>query len=139
MAEVSIESAAKFARRLGYRARDDDLELTIRAVVIGSVFAVINGVVNMFFAFRYAGGLAQYWVILVAYPLCKATELLPRGSLLNPGPFSPKEHVIVMTMAIAGSLAGTLARGWGRARARPLRQARRVQRKILTKARAGER
>jgi uncharacterized oligopeptide transporter (OPT) family protein len=104
----SVESAAAFARRLGYRANDDDLELTVRAVAIGSLFAIINGSVNMFFAFRYAGSLAQYWVILVAYPLCKATELLPRGSVLNPGPFSPKEHVIVMTMAIAGSLAGTL-------------------------------
>ena len=80
----------------------------MRAVLIGSVFAVINGAVNMFFAFRYAGGLAQYWVILVAYPVCKATERLPRGWILNPAPFSPKEHVIVMTMAIAGSLAGTL-------------------------------
>ena len=67
----------------------------------------------MFFAFRYAGGLQQYWVILVAYPICKATERLPAWSLLNPGPFSPKEHVIVMTMAIAGSLAGTLGLSGG--------------------------
>ena len=44
---------------------------------IGALFASINGAVNMFFAFSYAGGLAQYWVILVAYPLCKATEWLP--------------------------------------------------------------
>ena len=71
----------------------------------------------MFFAFRYAGGLAQYWVILVAYPICKATERLPRGRkgfFLNPGPpFSPKEHTLVMTMAIAGSLAGTLGLSGG--------------------------
>jgi uncharacterized oligopeptide transporter (OPT) family protein len=105
--------AAVFARRLGYRSSPNDLELTARAIVIGSLFAVVNGVVNMFFAFRYAGGLAQYWVILVAYPICKVTELLPRGSLLNPGPFSPKEHTLVMTMAIAGSLAGTLGLSGG--------------------------
>lgn len=110
------ESAQEFAARLGYHASPDDLELTARAVVIGSLFSIVNGVVNMFFAFRYAGGLAQYWVILVAYPICKATELLPRGKwgcYLNPGPFSPKEHVIVMTMAIAGSLAGTLGLSGG--------------------------
>ena len=50
-AEPADESAVAFARRLGYRARDDDRELTVRAVLIGSVFAVINGAVNMFFAF----------------------------------------------------------------------------------------
>ena len=69
--------------------------MTARAIAIGSLFAIINGVVNMFFAFRYAGGLAQYWVILVAYPICKATEKLPRGRrglYLNCGPFSPKEY-----------------------------------------------
>ena len=110
------ESAQEFARRLGYRSSPDDLEMTVRAIAIGSLFAIVNGVVNMFFAFRYAGGLAQYWVILVAYPICKFTETLPRGRrglYLNPGKFSPKEHVIVMTMAIAGSLAGTLGLSGG--------------------------
>ena len=52
-------------------------------------------------------------VILVSYPICKATERLPAGSLLNPGRFSPKEHVLVMTTAIAGSLAGTLGLSGG--------------------------
>ena len=104
---------AAFQERQCYRDNPGDLELTARVVVIGSLFAVINGAVNMFFAFRYAGGLQQYWVIIVAYPVCKATELLPRGSALNPGPFSPKEHCLVMTMAIAGSLAGTLGLSGG--------------------------
>ena len=104
---------AAFQERQCYRSNPEDLELTVRVIVIGSLFAVINGAVNMFFAFRYAGGLQQYWVIIVAYPVCKATELLPRGSWLNPGPFSPKEHCLVMTMAIAGSLAGTLGLSGG--------------------------
>ena len=107
------ETVAEFQAKQGYVDNLDDLEMTVRACVIGALFACINGAVNMFFAFRYAGGLAQYWVILVAYPICKATELLPRGSLLNPGPFSPKEHCLVMTMAIAGSLAGTLGLSGG--------------------------
>ena len=46
--------------------------------------------VNMFFQFRYAGGLYQYWVILLSYPLGKLTELFPRGRILNPGPFLAK-------------------------------------------------
>ena len=46
--------------------------------------------VNMFFQFRYAGGLYQYWVILLSYPLGKLTEKFPRGRLLNPGPFLAK-------------------------------------------------
>ena len=99
---------------LGRPAPAVELEFTARVVVVGSLFAVINAVVNMFFAFRYAGGLQQYWVILAAYPICKATEIcFPRGSLLNPGPFSPKEHCLVMTMAIAGSLAGSLGLSGG--------------------------
>ena len=111
-----IEGVAAFQARNNYRNNPDDLELTLRVVLIGSLFAIINGAVNMFFAFRYAGGLAQYWVILVAYPICKATEVLPRGAswwTLNPGPFSPKEHCLVMTMAIAGSLAGSLGLSGG--------------------------
>ena len=90
------ETVAEFQVKQGYVDNLDDLELTVRACVVGSLFASVNGAVNMLFAFRYAGGLAQYWVILVAYPLGKATELLPAGSLLNPGPFSPKEHCLVM-------------------------------------------
>jgi hypothetical protein len=79
-----LPAVKNFALQNGYEASEDDLQLTFRAFFIGGIFAVINATVNMFFAFRYAGGLAQYWVILVSYPLAKATERLPRG-LLNPG------------------------------------------------------
>ena len=106
-------SPEAFAESQGYRPGPRDLEFTFRAAVIGSGFAFINAGVNMFFAFRYAGGLAQYWVILLAYPVARLFERLPRGSLLNPGPFSAKEHCIVMTIAIAGSLAGTLGLSGG--------------------------
>ena len=107
-----MPAVKQFAIRNGYEVDDEDLELTFRAFFIGGIFALLNAAVNMFFAFRYAGGLAQYWVILVSYPVAKATERLPRG-LLNPGPFSPKEHAIIMTIAIAGSLAGTLGLAGG--------------------------
>ena len=60
MPSEAVETAKEFATRCGYRASEGDLELTARACIIGSLFAVINGVVNMFFAFRYAGGLQQY-------------------------------------------------------------------------------
>ena len=103
----------RFAQRVGYNPRIDDRALTLRAVLIGSFFALINAVVNMLFAFRYAGGLAQYYVILLAYPFGRLTERLPAGSRLNPGPFNAKEHCIVMTIALAGSLAGTLGLSGG--------------------------
>jgi hypothetical protein len=45
----------------------EDPVFTFRAGLIGSIFALLNAVVNMLFAFRYAGGLAQYYVILLAY------------------------------------------------------------------------
>ena len=106
-------SPEDFAETQGYRPNPMDLEFTLRAAVIGGAFAFINAGVNMFFAFRYAGGLAQYWVILLAYPVARMFEKLPHGSALNPGPFSAKEHCIVMTIAIAGSLAGTLGLSGG--------------------------
>ena len=107
-------SPAEFAETQGYRPNARDLEFTTRAAVIGGAFAFINAAVNMFFAFRYAGGLAQYWVILLAYPVGRLFErVFPVGSLLNPGAFSAKEHCIVMTIAIAGSLAGTLGLSGG--------------------------
>ena len=56
-----------FARRSGYGATMEDPVFTFRAGLIGSIFALLNAVVNMLFAFRYAGGLAQYYVILLAY------------------------------------------------------------------------
>jgi OPT family oligopeptide transporter len=103
----------EFALSQGYRPSPRDLEFTLRAAIIGGGFAFINALVNMFFAFRYAGGLAQYWVILLAYPVARLFEKFPLGSCLNPGPFSAKEHCIVMTIAIAGSLAGTLGLSGG--------------------------
>ena len=108
-----LGSPEAFAESQGYVCKESDLEFTLRAAIIGGGFAFINAAVNMFFAFRYAGGLAQYWVILLAYPVAKLFEQLPHGSLLNPGPFSAKEHCIVMTIAIAGSLAGTLGLSGG--------------------------
>ena len=79
-----LPAVKQFAIRNGYEVDQNDLEMTVRAFVIGGLFALLNAAVNMFFAFRYAGGLAQYWVILVSYPLAKATERLPKG-LMNPG------------------------------------------------------
>jgi hypothetical protein len=66
----------KFAERNGYQpvGGSGALEFTARAAVIGAGFAFVNALTNMLFAFRYAGGLAQYWCILLAYPLGKATE-----------------------------------------------------------------
>ena len=110
---MAAGSPELFAERTGYRCNPGDLEFTARAALVGSLFAVANAASNMLFAFRYAGGLAQYWCILVSYPLLRLTERLPRGSLLNPGPFTAKEHCLVMTIAIAGSLAGTLGLSGG--------------------------
>jgi len=93
-----MPAVKQFAIRNGYEVDGEDLELTFRAFFIGGLFALLNAAVNMFFAFRYAGGLQQYWVILVSYPVAKATEKLPRG-LLNPGLFrisvSTPTHTVV--------------------------------------------
>ena len=51
-----LGSPELFAERTGYRGSPGDLELTARAALVGSLFAVANAASNMLFAFRYAGG-----------------------------------------------------------------------------------
>ena len=53
--------------------------------------------------YKWCHSLGRYWVIILAYPLGRLTECLPY-SCFNPGPFSAKEHCLVMTIAIAAAL-----------------------------------
>ncbi|KAF9003028.1 OPT oligopeptide transporter [Cyathus striatus] len=82
---------------------------TLRAWVLGIIFAVVFPGINQFFFFRYpsvtVGGLIAQ---LVSFPLGIAwARFLPNtrilGLQLNPGPFTIKEHVIIQIMASVGA------------------------------------
>ncbi|KAJ6616612.1 OPT-domain-containing protein [Mycena sp. CBHHK59/15] len=84
---------------------------TFRAWVIGTIFVGAGGFINQFFSIRFPGitvgsNVAQ----VLAYPCAKLMEFLPTTQYkifgytwsLNPGPFNPKEHMIITIMANVG-------------------------------------
>lgn len=84
---------------------------TIRAWVIGMIFATIGSALNMLFSMRQPYiVIPSYIAQVVAYPVGKAWErFMPNKTIrifgrefeLNPGRFSKKEHTIVVIMANA--------------------------------------
>ena len=78
---------------------------TFRSVLLGSFWGVLLACANILFSFRTNAfsvptGMAQ----LLSYPMgIFLAYILPRG-ILNPGPFSIKEHVLIYI--IAGSAGG---------------------------------
>ncbi|PPQ69348.1 hypothetical protein CVT24_001643 [Panaeolus cyanescens] len=82
---------------------------TIRAWVLGIIWAIVLPGMNQFFYFRYPsvsiGGLVAQ---LLAFPAGRLwARFCPRLSIfgyeLNPGPFTIKEHVLVTIMATVGA------------------------------------
>ena len=86
---------------------------TIRSWAIGLLFVVGGSAVNQLFSIRQPPiGIAPMAIQLLSYPLGKAAEqLLPDVGFsfcgvrhsLNPGPFSPKEHLLITIMANVGT------------------------------------
>ncbi len=82
---------------------------TFRAVVLGTIFAILGTGVNQFFDFRYPGiYLSTYVVQLLAMPCGQLmARILPRRAFsvggwsfsFNPGPFNQKEHMLITIMA----------------------------------------
>ncbi|KAJ7203968.1 OPT-domain-containing protein [Mycena rebaudengoi] len=84
---------------------------TFRTWVIGTVFVGAGGFINQFFSIRYPtiyiySNVAQ----VLAFPFAKLLELLPNRQFttfgwtwsFNPGPFNPKEHMLITIMANVG-------------------------------------
>ncbi|KAJ7775950.1 OPT-domain-containing protein [Mycena maculata] len=83
---------------------------TFRTWVIGTIFCAAEAFLNQFFSIRYPGitigpNVAQ----ILAVPVAKLMEWLPSIEYttfgytwsLNPGPFNPKEHMLITIMANA--------------------------------------
>eukprot|EP00842_Homolaphlyctis_polyrhiza_P000609 jgi/Hompol1/1549/HPOL_005639-RA len=74
--------------------------LTVRMVLLGTMWAVALGLVNGIFSFRTnAFAVSGNVVALLSYPMgLFLARVLPRG-ILNPGPFTLKEHVLIYIIA----------------------------------------
>ena len=55
--------------------------ITARSLVFGAVFASVNSSANMYFNFRYSGGLSQYWVIVVSFVVFRRLSALDARAL----------------------------------------------------------
>ncbi|KAL7278032.1 small oligopeptide transporter [Trametes coccinea BRFM310] len=108
---VLLEDDSPYPEVRSAVANTDDPEMpvnTVRAWVIGIIWAMIIPGMNQFFYFRYpsvtvTGIVAQ----LLSFPLGRLwARFMPRvkvfGFSLNPGPFTVKEHVLVTMMATVG-------------------------------------
>lgn len=84
---------------------------TIRSWVIGMIFTTLGSGINMLFSMRQPLiSIPSYIAQVIAYPVGKAWErFMPNITFrifghecqLNPGPFSKKEHAVVVIMANA--------------------------------------
>ncbi|KAG8844060.1 hypothetical protein FRB96_003293 [Tulasnella sp. 330] len=93
-------------------ANTDDVHMpvgTIRAWVIGLMWAILIPGLNQFFFFRYPSvTIGPLVAQLLSFPLGRALAIVTPdwsifGARLNPGPFSIKEHVLITIMASVGS------------------------------------
>ncbi|KAJ6564729.1 OPT-domain-containing protein [Mycena capillaripes] len=84
---------------------------TFRTWVIGTILVAAGGFLNQFFSIRYpAIGVGVNVAQILAVPFAKLMELLPTTEFvtfgytwsLNPGPFNPKEHMLITIMANVG-------------------------------------
>ncbi|KAF7375383.1 OPT-domain-containing protein [Mycena sanguinolenta] len=92
----------------------DDVNMpanTFRTWIIGSILVAAGAFLNQFFSIRYpAIGVGSNVAQILAVPLGKLMELLPTTEFetfgytwsLNPGPFNPKEHMLITIMANVG-------------------------------------
>ncbi|KAF8496641.1 OPT oligopeptide transporter [Hysterangium stoloniferum] len=89
---------------------DDTMPVdTLRAWLIGFMWAIILPGLNQFFFFRYPSvGIAGIVAQLLSFPIGRAwAAWMPNykifGMPLNPGPFGVKEHVLITIMASVGA------------------------------------
>ncbi|KAJ6505760.1 OPT-domain-containing protein [Mycena vitilis] len=87
---------------------------TFRTWVIGTVLVAVGALLNQFFSIRFPNiGVGPNVAQILAVPLAKLMEFLPNTEFdtfgytwsLNPGPFNPKEHMLITIMANVGFVA----------------------------------
>ncbi|KAJ3310946.1 hypothetical protein HDV04_004552 [Boothiomyces sp. JEL0838] len=80
------------------------LALTFRVLFFGVLWCVCLGFINTLFSFRKNPFRVPPTVVtLLSYPMGVFMEVvLPENTIFNPGPFTIKEHVLIVLMAVAG-------------------------------------
>jgi len=111
-AMIKINSAYAEVRAVVSNHDDTSVPVgTFRAWVIGTIFVAAGGFINQFFSIRFPGiGVGSNVAQVLAYPAAKLLEFLPTPQFttfgytwsFNPGPFNPKEHMIITIMANVG-------------------------------------
>ncbi|KAJ3119155.1 hypothetical protein HK100_000457 [Physocladia obscura] len=78
---------------------------TVRAFTIGFVWCFFLSVVNTLLSFRTnAFGVGANVALILSYPIGLAwAALLPKGNIINPGPFNVKEHTLIYIFASCGT------------------------------------
>lgn len=89
--------------------------LTFRAMVVGTCLVALGSSVSQLMFFKTnPASLSSFFMLAVSYPLLYAmAKYLPAwnislfgyGFCLNPGPFSKKEHLLLMILVSSGSSA----------------------------------
>ncbi|TDL15604.1 OPT oligopeptide transporter [Rickenella mellea] len=112
---LTLEDDSPYPEVRSAVANTDDPSMpvsTIRAWVIGMIFAIIISGLNQFFFFRFPSvTIGNLVAQLLSYPLGRLwAKFMPNvrifGAQLNPGPFCVKEHVLATIMAtVAGGSA----------------------------------
>ncbi|KAJ7741785.1 OPT-domain-containing protein [Mycena maculata] len=117
--ELKVEAAmmainSPYAEVRAVVSNHDDTSVpvsTFRTWVIGTIFVAAGGFINQFFSIRFPGiSVGSNVAQVLAYPAAKLLEFLPMTQFttfgytwsLNPGPFNPKEHMIITIMANVG-------------------------------------
>nr|KAJ3422003.1 hypothetical protein HK105_001565 [Polyrhizophydium stewartii] len=103
-------SAEEYTSAIVPQADDPDMSsFTVRAFVLGTIWAVMLAFANTVFSFRTNSFIVpSSAATLLSYPMgVFLARVLPSG-ILNPGPFTIKEHVLIYVMAASG---GGLAYG----------------------------
>ncbi|KAI0288679.1 OPT oligopeptide transporter protein-domain-containing protein [Russula brevipes] len=103
-----VQEESPYAEVRSAVANTDDPTMpasTLRAWVVGLVWAVLIPGANHFYSFRYPSAfVSEHIPMLLILPICRAwARYVPNRSIfglpLNPGPFNTKEHVIISVMA----------------------------------------
>ena len=83
--------------------------VTARALILGTLSAVINSFIIMVFNFRSGAGLSTFWITVVAFAVFKGLDKhVPLGHFLHRRDFTPQEHGFVVLMASAAKFRQSL-------------------------------
>ncbi|KAF8340507.1 OPT oligopeptide transporter protein-domain-containing protein [Cantharellus anzutake] len=111
------DSPAAMVRRSVPETDDPMLpSFTFRVVVLGTVMCTLGASISQLFYFKSnAPSFSAYFVLLVSYPMGRwMARILPEWNVslfghfsfsLNPGPWSVKEHLLVVIIAQSGGSA----------------------------------